>query len=82
MGDRVGMGWMGKYVFFIPSRNMTVVTMGNTWGASLACDVNLTQVRQFPAAAPCAPCTPSALPHSQRKSPYRGYYMEFYCGLT
>lgn len=35
----VGMGWLAKYVYFIPSWNTTVVTLGQSWGASLACDI-------------------------------------------
>lgn len=35
----VGMGWLAKYVYFIPSWNTTVVTMGQSWGASLKCDI-------------------------------------------
>ena len=32
---------MAKYLFTIPSRNMVVVSMGQTWGSSAACNVNL-----------------------------------------
>ena len=28
-----------RYLYFIPSRNTTVVSMGNSWGSSLACDI-------------------------------------------
>ena len=37
----ISVGSMAKYVFTIPSRDMVVVTMGQTWGSSSACNVNL-----------------------------------------
>ena len=37
----ISVGNMAKYLFTIPSRDMVVVTMGQTWGSSSACNVNL-----------------------------------------
>lgn len=34
----VALGWLGKYLITIPSRNMVVVTMGESWGSSSKCD--------------------------------------------
>ena len=36
------MGWLSKWLFVIPERNMTVVTLGNTWGRSRWCDNDTT----------------------------------------
>lgn len=37
----ISVGSMAKYMFTIPSRDMVVVTMGQTWGSSSVCNVNL-----------------------------------------
>lgn len=37
----ISVGNMAKYLFTIPSRDMVVVTMGQTWGSSNVCNVNL-----------------------------------------
>lgn len=37
-GVSIALGWLGKYLITIPDRNMTVVTMGNSWGSSHLCD--------------------------------------------
>jgi len=38
----MAMGWLSKWLFVIPERNMTVVTLGNTWGRSRWCDNDTT----------------------------------------
>lgn len=37
----ISVGNMAKYLFTIPSREMVVVSMGQTWGSSSVCNVNL-----------------------------------------
>lgn len=39
----MAMGWIGKYLYVVPSRNLTIVSMGSTWGASLQCRVGATR---------------------------------------
>ena len=33
----LAMGWLGQYLYIIPSRNMSIVSLGATWGSSLQC---------------------------------------------
>ena len=54
---------MAKYLFTIPSRNMVVVSMGQTWGSSAACNVNL--LANYDEAMTVRHHTPaSCLPHA------------------
>ncbi len=43
LGDELamGLGWLGKWMVMIPSHNATVVTLGNTWGSTVACGLDL-----------------------------------------
>ena len=36
---QMAIGWLGKYIMVLPDRNITVVSVGNTWGSSKKCDV-------------------------------------------
>lgn len=33
----VGMGWLGQYLYIVPSTNVSITTMGSSWGSSLQC---------------------------------------------
>ena len=35
------MGWLGKFIIAAPDVELVVVTMGNTWGASKDCPVDI-----------------------------------------
>jgi CubicO group peptidase (beta-lactamase class C family) len=37
----MGLGWLGKWMLLIPSENVTVVTLGNTWGSTVACGLDI-----------------------------------------
>ena len=39
----VGMGWLAKYLFVVPSRNLSLVSLGASWGSSLQCRLGHTQ---------------------------------------
>ena len=34
----LGMGWLGQYMYILPTERLVVVTLGETWGESLQCD--------------------------------------------
>eukprot|EP00930_Biecheleria_cincta_P013079 TRINITY_DN11845_c0_g1_i2.p1 TRINITY_DN11845_c0_g1~~TRINITY_DN11845_c0_g1_i2.p1 ORF type:complete len:962 (+),score=129.73 TRINITY_DN11845_c0_g1_i2:45-2888(+) len=38
----LGIGWLGKYMFVVPSQNLSVVSFGSTWGSSLQCPLGHT----------------------------------------
>ena len=31
------MGWLGQYLYVVPSTNTSITTMGSSWGSSLQC---------------------------------------------
>ena len=33
----VGMGWLGQYIFVVPSQRMAIVSLGASWGSSIQC---------------------------------------------
>jgi hypothetical protein len=38
----LAMGWLGQYMFVVPSRNLSIVSLGASWGSSLQCRLGST----------------------------------------
>ena len=39
----LGMGWLGQYMVIVPSRNLSIVSLGATWGSSQQCTLGDTR---------------------------------------
>jgi len=35
----MAMGWLGQYMFIVPSRNVTIASLGASWGSSTQCPI-------------------------------------------